>query len=76
VRCRRFVTEERVCHACASADELPPAPRSAAATVLYLHGGAFCTCSSSTHRALLSELVLKTGAQARAALRTLSAAVL
>jgi monoterpene epsilon-lactone hydrolase len=30
--------------------------------VLYLHGGAFCLCSSQTHRALLMRIVQHTGA--------------
>ena len=32
-------------------------------TVLYFHGGAYCTCSSATHRRLLSDLCLRTGAR-------------
>ena len=32
-------------------------------TILYLHGGAYCLCSSSTHRKLLSEIALRTRAK-------------
>lgn len=37
-------------------------PQASDTTILYIHGGAFATCSSSTHRALLSEIVLSTRA--------------
>ena len=32
-----------------------------ALTMLYLHGGAYCCCSSSTHRLLLGEICSATG---------------
>lgn len=35
---------------------------SSSMAILYLHGGAFCCCSSRTHRGLLSQLTLLTGA--------------
>jgi acetyl esterase/lipase len=36
---------------------------SATRTILYLHGGAYCLCSSSTHRKLLSEIAIRTRAR-------------
>jgi acetyl esterase/lipase len=39
-----------------------PTPMSEGQYILYFHGGAFCCCSSGTHRGLLYRLVQMTGA--------------
>jgi len=44
--------------AAAAADAAAPSPM----VILYAHGGAFCCCTSATHRSLLASLCLATGA--------------
>lgn len=46
--------------------EITPESWSGRGTLLYLHGGGYCCCSSGTHRALVARLALATGVRALA----------
>ncbi len=50
----------------ARALEITPGSWTGRRTLLYLHGGGYCCCSSDTHRALVARLALAAGARALA----------